>query len=169
MVGNISNEPVLNYKPRPNNHIIWYGCQYGEDQGWLISQGLLRWHDFLWDIMYHVFGGAIVFVHDTLFSNISNRCYALFLLKNSLLGLHYVNHMAAQLEINIPSFSYDGEKRGFTFQNFVNLHKGQHIISYGLAEYVYSEFDDNSKLCMLIYGINTNALDSGKSVILDSP
>ena len=76
--------------------------------------------------------------------------------------------MAAQLYIKLCSLSYDGEGRGFSFQKFVNFHKGQHIISGGLMEYQYSGVDENSMVCMLMNGINTNAPDAYKEAILVS-
>ena len=64
--------------------------------------------NFLWDILYNIFGGTTVRVHDKPFDKIKNGKYAFFLLKNSLLGPKYVTHMDALLDINLRSFSYDG-------------------------------------------------------------
>ena len=77
--------------------------------------------------------------------------------------------MAAQLNLNMRSFSYYGEKRGFNLQKFVKLHKGQHSINYGLIKYGYSGVDENYKVHILMNGINTNALDAYKAAILDIP
>ena len=92
-----------------------------------------------------------------------------FLLTILFPGTYYVTHMATQLDLKMCSFYYNGERRGFPFQKLVNLHKGQHIIADGLMEYGYSGIDDNSKLCMLMNGINTNALDDCKASILAIP
>ena len=91
-----------------------------------------------------------------------------FILNNFLIGYHYVTNMAAQFELNLRRFYCGGEKRGFTFQKFVNLHKVQHIISDGLMEFGYSGVDDNSKLHILRNGIKTNAIDACKAAILAS-
>ena len=77
--------------------------------------------------------------------------------------------MADQLELNLRRFSYDGEKRGFAFQKFVNWHKIKHIISNGLVEYGYSGVDYNFNVRMLIIIINTNSLKACKAAILYSP
>ena len=77
--------------------------------------------------------------------------------------------MAAQLDLNLPNFFYDWGKRGFIFQKFVNWHKRQHIIANGFMEYGYSGVYDNSKVRILVNGINTNALDACKEVILYIP
>ena len=69
---------------------------------------------FLWDILHHVFGGNTVWVHAKPYANIKNGRYALFNLKNFLLGPHYVTHMVAQLKLKLRNFSYDRDKRGFT-------------------------------------------------------
>ena len=91
------------------------------------------------------------------------------LLKNFLLGPQYVTNMASQRELKLRSFSYDWEKRDFTFQKFVNLHKGQHIIADGLMGYGYSGVDDTSKVIIIMSGINTNALNACKASILAIP
>ena len=123
-------------------------------------QGLCRWHDLLWDILHHEFVGTTVWVHAKTYTKIKNGWYVFFLLNNFLLGSHYVTNMTAQFELNLRRFYYDGEKRGFNLQKFVNLHKGQHIISDGLIEFGYSGVYENSKLHMLRNGIKTNAIDA---------
>ena len=79
--------------------------------------------------------------------------------------------MAAQLKLKLKlcRFYYDGERRGFSFQKFVNFHKGQHIIADGFMEFGYIRIDDNSKVRMLRGGINTDAIEAYKAAILDSP
>ena len=119
--------------------------------------------------LHHVFGGTAVWVHAKPSPNINNGRYAFFLLKNFFLGPRYVTHMAAQLDLNIRSFSYDGEKRGSTFQKFVNLHKVKHMIVDGLMEYGYSGVDYNYKVGILMNGSNTNTLNNCKEAILASP
>ena len=93
----------------------------------------------------------------------------LFIFKNFLLGSHYVPYIDAQLDLKVCSFSYDGYKKGFTFQKFLNLHKFQHIIADGLMKYGYSGVYDNSKVRIRINGINTTALNACKSAILSIP
>ena len=58
-------------------------------------------------------------------AEIKNGRYAFFLLKNFLIAFQYVTNMDAQLELKLHIFSYDGYKIGFTFQKFVNFHKGK--------------------------------------------
>ena len=76
---------------------------------------------FLYGVLYDVFGVTTVGVYTKQSYKSKNGRYALFILNNFLLGPQYVTHMVAQLDLNMRSFSYDGEKRGFTFQKFVNL------------------------------------------------
>ena len=75
--------------------------------------------------------------------------------------------MATQLDLKLHSFYYDGENRGFNLHKFVNLHQGQHIIADELMKYGYSGVDENSKVRMLINGINTNVIKDCKAAILD--
>ena len=51
----------------------------------------------------------------------------------------------------------------------MNFHKGQHIIADEFMEYGYSRVDDNSKVRMIMNGINTNSLIAYKADILYSP
>ena len=75
--------------------------------------------------------------------------------------------MATQLDLKLHIFYYDGENIGFNLHKFVNLHQGQHIIAYELMKYGYSGVDENSKVRMLINGINTNVIKACKAAILD--
>ena len=118
---------------------------------------------------YHVFGGTTVRVHTKPSTKTKTRQYEFFLLNNFLLGSQFLTCMVTQLELNMHSFSYDGESKGFTLQKIMNLHKEQHIISYGLMEYGYSGVDNNSRVRMIINGINANALDAFKAAILAIP
>ena len=56
-----------------------------------------------------------------------------------------------------------------TFQKYLTLHKGQHIIADGLMEYGYSGVDENSKVRVITNSINTNALNACNAAILDIP
>ena len=126
---------------------------------------------FVWNILHHVFGGTTVWLHAKTSPKSNNWRYAFFLINKFLLGSQYVTHMAAQLKLKLKlrRFYYDGERRGFSFQKFVNFHKGQHIIADGFMEFGYIRIDDNSKVRMLRGGINTDAIEAYKAAILDSP
>ena len=76
--------------------------------------------------------------------------------------------MGAKLDLKLHSLYCDAEKRGLTLHQCVNLYKGQHMIDYGFLEYEYSGLHDNSKVHMLINGINTKAIEACKSAILSS-
>ena len=90
---------------------------------------------FLWDILPNVFGGTSLWVHVKPYSKSKNGRYASSLLNNFHIGPQYVTHMATQTKLKMCSFSYDGYRIGFSFQNFVSLQKVQRIIAEGLVEY----------------------------------
>ena len=119
--------------------------------------------------MHHVFSGDTVWVHAKPSAKIKNGWCVFSILLNFILGPQYVTNISNELKLNLHRFSYDGEKRLFISQNFVNFHKGQHIIANGLMKYLYSGFDDNYKVRMLMNVIKTNTLDAFKSFILASP
>ena len=124
---------------------------------------------FLNGILNHLFGVTTVGVHTKPSYKSKNGRYASCILNNSLLGPNYVTHMAVQLELKLCRFSYGGDRIEFFLQKFVNLHKGQHMIADGFMDYAYSGVDENSKLYMLMQGINTNALNTCKSANMASP
>ena len=66
--------------------------------------------NFLRDILHPVFGGATVWVHAKPSSNIKNGKYELFPLNNFLLGLQYVTHMSAQLELSCVASNMTGRR-----------------------------------------------------------
>ena len=124
---------------------------------------------FLWDIVHHVFEGTTVCVHVKLSFKVKNMRYMLFLRNKCFLDLKYVTHITAQLYLSLRRLSHDGEKRGFPFQKFVNLHKGQTFIAYGLREYIYSGFGDNPNVRMLMNDISNNAPNACMEAIPNIP
>ena len=64
--------------------------------------------------------------------------------------------------------SYNGEKRRWTFEKYVTLHKEQHTILQGLKDYGYAGIDERTKVRKLLEGIKVEKLDVVKSQILSS-
>ena len=124
---------------------------------------------FLWDILHCVFGGTAIWEHAKYLkkSRTGNMCYLssrTYFLVCSMPITQPPN--SSSICVSSPMI---GRREDSPFKTFVVLHKGQHIISDRLIEYGYSGVDDNSRVCMLMNSINTNACDACKSAILDSP
>ena len=84
------------------------------------------------------------------------------------LGPNNVDHMANIAERRLRDVSYMGEKRNWTFEKFVMVHKEQHHVLISLEEHGYKGIDERSKVRHLIDGIKTPKLDTIKATILSS-
>ena len=71
-------------------------------------------------------------------------------------------------EKRLQIMAYNGEKKRYTFENYVWIHVDQHAILNGLVEHGYSGIDDCSKVRHLIEVIKTRELDSVNTQILSS-
>jgi hypothetical protein len=87
---------------------------------------------------------------------------------NHFLGPNNVDHMASKAERRLRDVNYHGEKRNWTFEKYVTVHKEQHHVLTNLEQHGYKGIDDRSKVRFLIDGIKTTRLDTVKATILSS-
>jgi hypothetical protein len=76
--------------------------------------------------------------------------------------------MASKAECHLCDVNYNGEKRNWTFEKYVTVHKEQHHILTSLEQHGYKGIDDHSKVSFLIDGVKTTWLDTVKATILSS-
>ena len=76
--------------------------------------------------------------------------------------------MASKAERRLRDVNYHGEKRNWTFEKYVTVHKEQHHVLTNLEQHGYKGIDDRSKVRFLIDGIKTTRLDTVKATILSS-
>ena len=84
------------------------------------------------------------------------------------LGPNNVDNMASSAERKLKNTTYLGEKRRWTFENFVQVHVDQHAILAGLVDHGYSGIDERSKVRHLMDGIKTRDLISVQLTIMAS-
>ena len=90
-------------------------------------------------------------------------------LLNHYIGTKHVDTMSSRAENTLSTTTYNGEKRRWTFEKYVTVHKEQHTILIGLTEYGYAGIDERTKVRKLLEGIKVEKLDVVKSQILSSP
>ena len=82
------------------------------------------------------------------------------------LGPNNANNMATMAKDKLKSTVYNGEQRRWDFEQYINVHKSQHLIMEGLVEHGYTGIDPCSKFCFLLDGIRTDKFDSVKTCIM---
>ena len=85
------------------------------------------------------------------------------------LGPNNVGNAASAAEHKLDTTTYNGDKRRWTFEKYVAVHKEQHLILEGLKRHGYAGIDDGTKVRKLTSGIKTDRFDTVKTQILASP
>jgi hypothetical protein len=91
------------------------------------------------------------------------------LLFDHFLGPNNVVNMDGTAEIKLTGTLYNDEKKIFTWETYVRIHKEHHSFLNGLKDYVYAGIDDSSKVCHLLKGITTTELDICKTQVIPIP
>jgi hypothetical protein len=94
---------------------------------------------------------------------------AFFLLWDHFLGPNNVDNLASEAEVKLGSVSYTGERKKWTWEKYVQIHAEQHAVLNGLTDYGYSGIDNGTKIRKRMADINTDALDTVKAAVLESP
>jgi hypothetical protein len=96
------------------------------------------------------------------------RCVSL-MLWHHFLGPNSFYNMASEAEAKLGSVSYTGERKKWTWENYVQIHAEQHAVLNGLTDYGYSTIDNGTKVRNLMVGIKTDTVDTLKAVVLVNP
>jgi hypothetical protein len=91
------------------------------------------------------------------------------LLFDHFLGPNNVGNVEIAAETKLTGTLYNGEKKRFTWENYVIIHTEQHSVLNGLKDYGYAGIDDSSKVRHLLKGIKTTELDVCKTQVMASP
>jgi hypothetical protein len=65
--------------------------------------------------------------------------------------------MSSEAEAKLGSVSYNGERKKWTWEKYVQIHAEQHAVLNGLTNYGYSSIDNGTKVRKLMAGIKTDA------------
>jgi hypothetical protein len=121
------------------------------------------------DIMSNICGkhSCFVYIKPALRTRSGRDAY--MLLFDHFLSPNNVGNMASEAETKLTSTLYNGEKKRFTWGNYVRIHTEQHSVLNGLKYYGYAGIDDSSKVRHLLKGIKTSELDVCKAQVMAIP
>jgi hypothetical protein len=87
-------------------------------------------------------------------------------LHTHFLGVNNVDTLSTAAWSKLNNTRYFGEKRNFTFEQYVRIHTDQHAILKGLEDHGHHNLDERSKVRLLMAGIKNPALDTVRVTIL---
>jgi hypothetical protein len=94
---------------------------------------------------------------------------ACMLLFDHLLGPNNVGNMVSADEIKLTGTLYNGEKKRFTWETYVQTYTEKHSILNGFKDYCYARIDDSSKVHHLLKVRKTTELDVCKTQVMAIP
>jgi hypothetical protein len=109
----------------------------------------------VWDIISNICGKNSCFVSIKPDLRTRNGRGAYMLLFDQFIGPKHVGNMASEADTKLTGTLYNGEKKRFTWENYVRIHTEQHSVLNGLKDYGYDDIDDSSKVRPLVKVINT--------------
>jgi hypothetical protein len=123
----------------------------------------------VWYIISNICGKHSCFVNIKPALTTRNGRGAYMLLFDHFRGSKNVGNMASAAETKLTLTLYNGEKKRFTWKNYVIIHNEQHSVLNGLKDYGYAGIDDSSKVHHLLKGIKITELDVCKTQVVASP
>jgi hypothetical protein len=109
----------------------------------------------VWDIMSNIFCKHYCFVYIKPALRTKNGRDTYMLLFGPFRGPNNIGNMSISAETNMTGTLYNGEKKRFTWETYVQIHTEQHSVLNSLKDYGYPGIDDSSKVHHLLKGINT--------------
>jgi hypothetical protein len=122
-----------------------------------------------WDIMSNICGKHSCFVYIKPALHTSNGRDAYMILFDHYLGPNNVGNMASAAETKMNGTLYNGKKKIFTWETYVQIHTEQHSVLNGLKDYSYAVIGDSSKVRHFLNGIKTTELNVCKTQVMASP
>jgi hypothetical protein len=123
----------------------------------------------VWDILYNMCSKHPCWVYIKPAQRGNNGGIAYEFLFDQYLGPNNVGNMANAAKTKLSSTLYNGKKKRFTWETYVQTHTEQHSVLNGLKEYGYFGIDDSSKVHHLLKLIKTTELDVCKAQVMASP
>jgi hypothetical protein len=122
----------------------------------------------VWEIMSNICGKHSCFFYIKPALRTMNGRDTYMLLFDHFLGPNNVGNMASAAEAKLTGTLYNGEKKRFTWETYVQIHTEQHSVLNGLKDYGYAIIDDSSKVRRFLKGIKTTELDVCKTHVMAS-
>jgi hypothetical protein len=112
----------------------------------------------VWTIIQDLCGDNNAWTWVKPFARTQNGRAAYLALHSHYLGASKSDYIQAEAENKLKNTFYNGERRNWNFEKFVQTHKDQHTAIEGLFQYGYPSLDERTKVRHLIAGIRTTEL-----------
>ena len=123
----------------------------------------------VWELLFSITRERECWIYVKVAQRARDGRAAFLALKNHYLGPNNVNILASGAERKLKTTTYNGKKKRWNFERYVQMHVEQHTILEGLVSHGYPGIDTSSKVRYLLDGIRTTKLDSVKTQVLSSP
>ena len=120
----------------------------------------------VYDILHTVWGKSSWWTHCKPFEKTKNGRQAFRTLHLQLLGGHRVVTTGDAIVLKIQGLVYDGDRRHFTFDKYVQLHIDQHNLHNDLSEYGVAPLAENMKILWFQQGIKDKSMEPIKATIV---
>jgi hypothetical protein len=119
----------------------------------------------VWEILESICRETNAWTWIKSFNRTKNGRAAYLALYQHYLGASNADNVQSRAENKLQNTFYTGERRRFTFEKYVQVHKDQHTSLQALEEFGYPRLDDRTKVRHLINGIRTKELDAAKGQV----
>jgi hypothetical protein len=121
------------------------------------------------DILHTVWGKSNWWTHCKAFTNTRDGRQAFRTLHAQLLGGPKAIASGAAILAQLQALRYEGDRRNFTFDKYVQLHMQQHNLHADLADYGVAPLSENLKILWFKEGITDRSFDVVKMNVIASP
>ena len=123
----------------------------------------------VFDILHTVWGKSSWWTHCKAFTKTRNGRQAFRTLHAQLLGGPKAIASGAAILAQLQALRYEGDRRNFTFDKYVQLHMQQHNLHADLADYGVAPLSENLKILWFKEGITDKSFDVVKMNVIASP
>ncbi len=123
----------------------------------------------VFDILHTVWGKSSWWTHCKPFMKTKNGRQAFKTLHAQLLGGHKAIASGAAILAQLQSLRYDGDRRNFTLDKYIQLHMEQHNLHADLIDYGVTPIPENLKILWFKEGITDKTFDAVKMSLIATP
>jgi hypothetical protein len=123
----------------------------------------------VFDILHTVWGKSTWWTHCKAFTKTKNGRQAFRTLHAQLLGGPKAIASGAAILSQLQSLKYEGDRRNYTFDKYVQLHMEQHNLHADLADYGVAPLSENLKILWFKDGIVDKSFEAVKMNLIATP
>jgi hypothetical protein len=133
------------------------------------ERGFLQDSAEVFDILHTVWGKSSWWTHCKAFTKTRNGRQAFRTLHAQLLGGPKAIASGAAILAQLQALRYEGDRRNYNFDKYVQLHMQQHNLHADLADYGVAPLSENLKILWFKEGITDKSFDVVKMNVIASP